>query len=1285
MTLPATLRHVEKAAFVSSQVTSLTLPDDCESMDNMAFWNKHKLTRVDLGGTKLLPDSAFRYNRELAEVNFHPDLNRLTRVGDYAFEDAPITSVTLPESVTSIGKFAFSDNSSLTRLHLDSGRTSIGEGAFVGATSLTSLTVARANPVYSVDGGVLYQKSIGGKLLVLSLPTNGATEFTVPDGTVAIAHSAFVSNTSLRRVVLPDGLTRIEYGTFDGCDNLTDIVIPNSVTVARGLVNNGLDTVELGSKVTELWMTPRDTTTPRHIIVRGGNNGEFYYEGKATNGLPDSAYFGEGMTSFTFWFDTSRVLVLPSTLKDIKLAEDMASDLKANTEIYVAAPKGSKAWTLTEAAMKEAGYNMAALFEYTRPQVAVSGNGINEAGPGYTLTSSVGTPTTVKVSAQGGTLGGRQMRVVQIGADGTETVLQDWDSMQGSSDESASTRMCRAITHPHAAQHFRCEESEPTMFHYRRVALTLIAAGALAFTTTGVPAAFGADADATQASSPQQASDDSPSTIIVQLDARDDGTDRAAYYAQMKTRIGEAVAAARPGATISDVRDYLHAFDGFAIQAPASTLRAIQATAGVKGAFLDGDNSFVTDEEINGQYRAAAGGGDSGITPGAAAQMMRANAASQKGQGKVIELIDSGIDTLHEAFAGDLDAASLRLTQDAAASLTSQLGAGKAGVWVSPKIPFAYDYGDGDTDVLATHEGDEYARAANTQGTRVATLVRQRVASDPAFAGLSDGEKNAVVTKLLMGTARPITDAQQDDGTFYSPRRVGAGLVDAAAATTSFVYPTVVGAANPSRPKADLGEGTSGWSFQVTLTNVSDTARTFTLGGQALSEKVESMLLSHHSTNWAGKGIDLTFSADSVTVPAKGESTVTVTVTPREAFASYVAANTPKGTFIDGAVTFTSTDGAPNLTVPYMGFYGSWGAPAIFDQVTPNNHISGYGSTFMDGNLPCGQQSPFDVEDERMINGVDPDLFIITRSTDENARRGVRPGTVLLRPWFSGYAPDGSELPDGRYTLTIEGTTEGPSPSTQQISYGLTLDTKAPVISNVTVSGDGNDRTLSFDVADSSPISAVGFSATADGPIVERGAEVYPTERGEDGLVHRHFDVPLTDALASIGGDPSSIYLHVWDWPANKGTAPVTLKAIPMTSLALSQTSATLSVGETLTLSATHEPEDANVTALSWSSSDEAVATVSATGEVSAVGAGDATITVTDPTQPSVTASATIHVSAPAPAAKAGTWKRDGRGWWYRYEDGTYPTDTTLAIDGATYRFDARGYMRTGWVEEQGS
>ena len=382
---------IDEGAFSSAQITSLTLPSSLRSVSKGAFVGSH------------------------------------------------VTSLTLPDSVVSIGKGAFADNAALASVHLGSGVASIGESAFVDASSLASLSVSPANSVYIVEDGILYSKGDAGRTLVLYLPTKMDTDVTVPDGTVAIADTAFAHNTSLRRVVLPEGLTTIGYGAFDGDVNLTYLVIPDSVTVARGLVGNGLDTIELGSKVTELWMTPRDTAAPRHIIVGGCNNGEFYYEGKASNGRPDSAYFGEGMTSFTFWFDTPRVLVLPSTAQDIKLAADMADDLKAGTEIYVAAPKGSQAWTLTETAMKDVGYNTAALFEYTTPQVAVSGTGINEAGAGYTLTSSVGTPKTVKVSTQGGTLGGRELRVVQIGADGTETVLQDWASMEGSLDESAST------------------------------------------------------------------------------------------------------------------------------------------------------------------------------------------------------------------------------------------------------------------------------------------------------------------------------------------------------------------------------------------------------------------------------------------------------------------------------------------------------------------------------------------------------------------------------------------------------------------------------------------------------------------------------------------------------------------------------------------------------------------------------------------------------------------------------------------------------------------------------
>ena len=52
--------------------------------------------------------------------------------------------------------------------------------------------------------------------------------------------------------------------------------------------------------------------------------------------------------------------------------------------------------------------------------------------------------------------------------------------------------------------------------------------------------------------------------------------------------------------------------------------------------------------------------------------------------------------------------------------------------------------------------------------------------------------------------------------------------------------------------------------------------------------------------------------------------------------------------------------------------------------------------------------------------------------------------------------------------------------------------------------------------------------------------------------------------------------------------------------------------------------------------------------------------------------------------AMAGEWVKDATGWWYYYEDGTYPASTSIQIRGETFRFDARGYMVTGWVLDGG-
>ena len=651
-------------------------------------------------------------------------------------------------------------------------------------------------------------------------------------------------------------------------------------------------------------------------------------------------------------------------------------------------------------------------------------------------------------------------------------------------------------------------------------------------------------------------------------------------------------------------------------------------------------------------------------------------------------------------------------------------------------------------DVMSALPAGTYGRRAGTaeasaQVAGIAALVRQRIAADPMFAGMSAADKDAVVANFLMGTAHPVVDATQADGAFYSPRQVGSGLVDAVAATTSPVYPSVVGAANPSRPKVDLGDGTDGWSFQVQLTNVSDTDRTYTLGGQALSPTIEGNSFTFRFANWTNTGIGLVFSTDSVTVPAKSSATVTVTVTPKGEFASYANANAPKGTFIDGAVTFTSTEGQPDLTVPYMGFYGSWGDPSVFDGKWDGNENAGvhlYGSTLknLTSSMPLGDVNPlYNHDDIREAQQSDPDLFYVSRSEEYLAPSRIGPSTYTLRPartltynylneagtvvrsytrshvraslndhellygllganvedWthepsFDGYDEAGNELPDGSYKLVIEAETYAPSSAKQQLTWDFTLDTKAPVVSNMAMVSTGeNTYSLSFDVTDSAPIAGCGISLDSGKGYVQREYEEEPAARGEDGLFHAHYDlkdVPFT-AVKDKGDEPSTLSLDVWDWAKNKGTTKLPSSLVPMTKLSVSPALVSLVVGESVTLSVSHEPVDATVTSVVWSSSDEAVATVSADGVVSAVGVGDATITVADPTQPSVMASATIHVNAPVPAPKAGVWKRGAHGWWYRYEDGSYPSNAALVIDGSTYRFDAAGYMRTGWVKDQGA
>ena len=551
---------------------------------------------------------------------------------------------------------------------------------------------------------------------------------------------------------------------------------------------------------------------------------------------------------------------------------------------------------------------------------------------------------------------------------------------------------------------------------------------------------------------------------------------------------------------------------------------------------------------------------------------------------------------------------------------------------------------------------------ATPQMAGVSAVVLQRVQNDPLFASMSARQKVDVVQNLIMGTARPLADVAQTTGAFYSPRKQGSGLVDAVAATTSSVYPTVVGAAEQSRPKADLGDGTTGWHFEVTLHNLSDTPATYALSSQALSENVDGGYFTGSSTDWRGHGVEIAYTGAAsaasegatVTVPANGEATVGVDVKPGSEFAAFATANTPSGTFLDGFVRFASkTDGQPDLTVPYLGFYGNWGKAPIFDALASEGGAHTLASWIYNGSTR--QQLGYNplVKDADRIGLPNSSKNVISRSEALGAPTILEPRTGTLRSvhtinaaytnaagetiasftryqnWKSALDSSGRmtwvergreplvldlrdaeyrNLPDGVYKLTLSAHNDGPSQAEQSISYEFRIDTAAPVVSNLEYKGEGADTVVSFDVTDASPLAAFDLHDPADGLWFYR--HVFADNEGTvgaDGTYTYHVEVPMSaisQGWADQGGSGEVIahpYVLAWDYGLNHSKA------------------ATLDL-----------PSD----------------------------------------NPGVCVT-----------ADGGHWAKDLRGWWYQCANGKeYLKNGWFTIGGKDYLFGSDGYMMTGWL-----
>ena len=148
--IPNSVTSIGNGAFYwCTSLTSITLPNSVTSIGDGAFNGCSSLTSIVVESGNTMYDSRENCNAIIetasntliagCQSTIIP--NSVTSIGDYAFEDcSSLTSLTIPNSVTSIGGRAFSGCSSRTSITLPNSVTSIGRWAFEGCSSLTSIT-----------------------------------------------------------------------------------------------------------------------------------------------------------------------------------------------------------------------------------------------------------------------------------------------------------------------------------------------------------------------------------------------------------------------------------------------------------------------------------------------------------------------------------------------------------------------------------------------------------------------------------------------------------------------------------------------------------------------------------------------------------------------------------------------------------------------------------------------------------------------------------------------------------------------------------------------------------------------------------------------------------------------------------------------------------------------------------------------------------------------------------------------------------------------------------------
>ena len=251
VTIPNSVTYIEGYAFSGcSGLTSVTIPNSVTYIGYSAFNDCSGLTSINVasGNTHYSSIDGVLYNYVQDTLIQCPGTktsvtipNSVTSIGGGAFSGCSgLTSVTIPNGVSSIGRSAFSGCSGLTSVTIPNSVTSIENSAFYGCSGLTTLNF---NAIDCQDFDYAHAPFSGTSLTTVNIgdsvqripayfvrDCSGLTSVTIPNSVTSIGNSAFYGCSGLTSVTIPNSVTSIGYSAFNGCSSLTSVTIGNSVT-----------------------------------------------------------------------------------------------------------------------------------------------------------------------------------------------------------------------------------------------------------------------------------------------------------------------------------------------------------------------------------------------------------------------------------------------------------------------------------------------------------------------------------------------------------------------------------------------------------------------------------------------------------------------------------------------------------------------------------------------------------------------------------------------------------------------------------------------------------------------------------------------------------------------------------------------------------------------------------------------------------------------------------------------------------------------------------------------